>query len=169
MLMRRIAVALALASAASAAPALAGPVDFNVFAGVDTGGTLALGTLDVDAERGYSLGLEVLADLPLADIGGGAEYGVPRELDASQGEYSYTFVYAVVRVTLLGPLYAVARYGYLDPSLDELESADPGSGTGWGAGVGLSLLDAVKVEVQHTELGGDVDYTATVARVILTF
>jgi len=166
--MRRSGIVLALA-VASAVPALAGPVDFNLFASVDTGGALAVGSLDVDTERGYSLGLEVLADLPLADLGGGAEYGVPRKLDATVGEYSYTFVYVVARVALLGPLYAVARYGYLDPTLGELESADPGSGTGWGAGVGFSLLDALKVEVQHTELGGDVDYTATVARVILTF
>jgi hypothetical protein len=36
-------------------------------------------------------------------------------------------------------------------------------------GVGVSLLGFLKLEVQHTELGGDVDSTATVARVMLSF
>jgi len=167
--MRGSLCAFALALVVGAAPAAAGPVDFNIFAGIDTGGSVDIGSVDLDSERGYSLGIEVLADLPILDVGGGAEYGVPRGFDATEGEYSYTFVYAVARLTLLGPLYAVGRYGYLDPSIDELELQTVGSGTGWGAGLGVTLLDTLMLEVQHIELGGDVDYSATVARVILSF
>ena len=167
--MRRMLCAVALILAAIAAPAVAGPVELNLFAGIDTSGSVDLGSLKLDSEQGYALGIEVLADLPLIDVGGGAEYGVPRGFDATGGEYSYTFLYAVVRLTILGPAYAVGRYGYTDPSVDALDSGSIGSGTGWGAGIGVSLLDRLKVEVQHTSFGGDVDYSATVARVILSF
>ena len=167
-MLRSLAVSVVVVAAA-AAPAAAGPVDFNLFAGIDTSGSVGLGPLDLDSEQGYSLGIEVLADLPIVDVGGGAEYGVPRGFDAVAGEYSYTFIYAVARLTVFGPVYVVGRFGYTDPSFEDIEGDSIGSGTGWGAGVGVSLLDSLMLEVQHTEFGGDVDYSATVARVILSF
>ena len=167
--MRRVLCTLALVVAAAATPAVAGPIEFNLFAGIDTGGSVDLGSLKLDSKQGYALGIEILADLPLIGVGGGAEYGAPRGFDATDGEYRYTFVYAVVRLTIFGPVYVVGRYGYTDPSVDELEGDSIGSGPGWGAGVGVSLLGQLKVEVQHTEFGGDVDYSATVARLILSF
>lgn len=167
--MRRHVLAITLILAAAAAPAAAGPVEFCLFGGVDVSGNVDVGSLDLDSEQGYSLGVELLADLPVIDVGGGAEYGVPRGFDAREGEYSYTFIYAVARLTVIGPIYLVGRYGYTDPSIDDIEGDSIGSGTGWGAGVGVSLLTRLKLEVQHTEMGGDVDYTATVARLILTF
>jgi hypothetical protein len=167
--MRGLLRTLGVLFVVTAAPAVAGPVDFSLFAGIDTSGSVDLSSLELDSEQGYSLGIEILADLPIIDVGGGAEYGVPRGFDATAGEYSYTFIYAVARLTILGPVYVVGRFGYTDPSVDEIEGGSMGSGTGWGAGVGVSLLDFLMIELQHTELGGDVDYSATVARVIFSF
>lgn len=162
-----VVVLLALATPAAAM----GPLEFNVLAGVDFGGTLSSGP-DFDTKTGYSLGLEVIFDFPLIDIGAGLEYGFDRDVDFDTVSESinYSRVYAVGRVTLFPMVYLVGRYGY--GQLDGIDNLD--GGQSWAAGLGLNLLSKIRIEALYNKAKGevdsqDLDYEYWGARLVYSF
>lgn len=177
-------LALILCSLALTLPAAA--VDWNLIGGVDLQGEIGSGDVSVDTDRGFSVGLEVEHTMiPNFTIGAGLEYLAPRDLDDGSGEVDGYSLYAVGRYRVLGPLYAVGRYGFSDLSLDQVASADElnlDSGTHWGVGAGVRLAKSLRVEVIYDKFDGDVDtdigdvgvdfqydYETTLARLVWTF
>jgi hypothetical protein len=149
------------------APAAA--FDLNLTAGLDFDGEIG-DEVTVDADTGYSLGLELAFDAPIVELGVGVEYGFGRGTDASDEDLDYRQLYAFARLGILGPVYATARAGYAD--LSGLTALD--GGETWSVGGGVSLLDKVKVEVLLNNFSGeveglDVDYETYSARLVYTF
>ena len=167
MRMRTVVVLAALALVAVAGPAAA--TDINAFVGFDTGGSFDLGAVSVDSKTGYHLGIEVLVDLPVIEFGAGVEYGIPRGPKTGEGDLQYACVYGVGRLTLLGVLYATARYGYADVDLDAVVAKKEDSGRLWSAGLGISLVDTLKVEALYTRIEAGFTYETYSARLIYTF
>ncbi len=160
---------------AAAAPAAAlGPLEFNLTAGLDFDGELD-GDVTIDADTHYSLGLEVVVDFPIIDVGLGAEYGFERGIgdadDLFDDDISSVHAYAVARMQLIPMLYAVGRYGYLelDGDIDELDGGDV-----WALGLGLNVLGKVRLEVLFNQASVEIeevelDYDSYAARLIYTF
>jgi len=149
--------------------AQAAAFDLNLTAGLDFSGELG-DTATVDTSDGYSLGLELAFDLPIVEVGVGAEYGMGRSIGDSEDDLEYTQLYAFARLAVLGPLYVTARAGYAD--LSGLSNLD--GGETWSVGGGVGLLDKLKVEVLLNNFSGDVlgldvDYETYSARLIYTF
>ena len=155
------------------APA-AGAFDLGLSVGLDFDGELDLGDVAAESETGYSLGLELVFDLPLLELGGGLEYGFERDDESGVGSVDYTHLYAVARMGLIGPLYAVGRVGWSDVSASDLVEGDLGDGESWSVGAGVGLLDKLKLEVLLNNFSadgdlGDFDYETYSARVIYIF
>ena len=152
---------------------VAGAVDLGLSLGLDFDGELDLGDIGAESETGYSLGLELVFDLPLLELGGGVEYGFERD-DEAGGSVDYTHVYAVARLGLLGPLYAVGRVGWSDLSASDIVDGDLGDGESWSVGAGVGLLDKLKLELLLNNFSadsdlGDLDYETYSARVVWVF
>lgn len=164
-MLRRPIVLVTLCAAALLTPA-AEAVDLQLTLGVETGGELDLG--DLERDGGFNLGLEVVQDLPLLEVGAGLEHSFARDVDGG-GELAYTLVYGVARLYVLGPLYAAARYGYTDVSLDHLLGHGDDGGATWSIGGGVSLIDKLKAEALYTSVGGDLDYDGYQVRLVYNF
>ena len=170
--------ALLLVGAALLWTPIASAVDLelNLTAGVDLGGEIDLGAVDLDQETGFQVGVELMADLPFLEIGVGAEYGVQRDLDDNLGELDFSHLYGVARLSVFGPVYAAGRVGWADADVGDLieGSVDPGSA--WSIGGGVSLLGKLRVELLLNEysfevddLDIDLDYRSYSARLVYTF
>jgi hypothetical protein len=172
--MRRLALVLVAVTLASVAPTAAAlDLDLNLSAGLDFSGTFDVGAVSEDAQTGYSLGLELMFDVPFVEVGIGAEYGFDRSSRIDNVDVSYTFVYAVGRINFIGPAYAVARYGYSDLSA-KLADASLDGGASWSAGLGLKFFGKLRTEVLLNQFSGDVsgvdvDYDTWSLRVLYTF
>jgi len=94
-------------------------IDFNLALGAQFEGSIS--DVDFDTDEGFSLGLELMFDLPLIDVGVGYEYGFPRDGQHIE-DLEYHYVYGIGRLTLLGPVYLVGRYGWADVSVNDLDS-----------------------------------------------
>jgi hypothetical protein len=166
-LIRKTLLVLCLGLLLGSLPAAA--FDLNLTAGVDFSGEI--GDEDsVDTSDGYSLGLELAFDIPMLEVGVGAEYGFGRSVSLADDDLEYTQLYAFARLGILGPVYVTARAGYADLSgLTDLDG-----GESWSVGGGVDLLDKVKVEVLlnsfSADLSGlDVDYETYSAHLVYTF
>ena len=164
-----LALAAALMAVLAAGPAGAAGVDFNLFAGVDLDSSVSLADVDTDVATGYNLGLEVVVDLPVVEVGGGLEYGFPRDIESSDADYHYLCAYGVGRVSLLPTLYVMARLGYAEISASGLESGSVDSSTIWSAGAGFKLVDWFKLEAMYTRFTGDLHADSVQARLVVTF
>jgi len=169
MMTGRPAVLLVLiALMAVASPAAAG-ININIAAGVDFLGEFDLDAVKTDADPGFTLGLEVMFDVPVVELGVGLEYGFPRGGDISELDVAYYQLYGLARLTIVGRLYLVARLGYYDVSVDDLEQGDLDGDGAISAGAGLGLLERLKVELLFNNLAGDFGYESWVARLVYTF
>lgn len=171
-MLRRLILLAALTAAA--VPAAAVDLDFNLVAGLDLGGSFDLGEADLDSDTGYSLGLEVMFDIPVIEVGGGVEYSAGRGPEDEDGDLSWYTVYAMGRLSILGPVYLAARYGWSDASLDDVVDVDAGDGTTWSVGAGVGFLGKLKAEVLFNQVsvdidGGDLDYESWTLRLLYTF
>lgn len=154
--------------------------ELNVVAGLDSEGTFKLddldSTFDVDSATGYSLGVEIEFDLPLLELAAGLEYGFPRDAENCDcsGDVDYRMIYGVARFHFLGPLYLAGRVGYTDVSISDIASDNVSGRETWGAGVGFSFLDRLKLELMFNTIsadgsGFDLDYEMYSLRLIYSF
>lgn len=172
--MRRnlVVVALVVVFVMAAMPAVA--FDFNISAGMDFAGDFS--DFDFGTETGYTLGLEVCFDVPIVEVGGGIEYGAPRDADVGDFDVDYTYLYAVGRLGLIGPLYLGARVGYSDVSVGSLVDGDVKGGATWSVGFGAEFFEKLKVEAllnnfswETSGVNSDFDYQTYSLKVLYTF
>jgi hypothetical protein len=157
----------------TAAPAAALGLDLGVAGGVQLEGDIT--DLEIDTDSGFSLGLELMFELPIVDLGAGYEYGFPRDTDTLLSDIEYHFFYGAARLGFIGPVYAMARLGYATVRAELPEVSGSGDGLSWSLGLGVRIR-AVRIEVDYNEfditaddLGGSLDYTNLAARVIYSF
>jgi hypothetical protein len=165
---RPAALLVLIALMAVASPAAAG-IDLNVAAGVDFLGEFDLDAVKTDADPGFTLGLELMFDVPVFELGVGLEYGFPRGGDIGELDVAYYQLYGLARLTIIGRLYLVARLGYYDVSVDNLEEGKLNGDGAISAGAGLGLLEKLKVELLFNNVAGDFAYESWVARLVYTF
>ena len=173
---RLILTCLVLSMLALAGPASAIGIDLNVVVGADFGGEFST-DISADSATGYTLGLELMFEVPVVELGIGAEYGFERSVKGADTDVSYANVYAVGRLNFIGPLYAVARLGYSDMSADVGDLIDDLSvdgGGSWSVGLGLKFFDRIRVEALYNQLSGsvddqDLDYETWSLRAMVTF
>jgi hypothetical protein len=169
-----LAGVVVLGMLASAAPASAMGFDLGIAAGLQFGGSI--GSIDLDTDNGYTLGLELVFEVPVVELGVGYEYGFPLDSDGDVENIDYHLLYGVGRVHILGPAYIMARLGYASASA---EIPDFGSGSSggmsWSAGIGAEVWK-LRVEVMYNDFDIDLDDIDTkldqsyfTGRVILTF
>jgi hypothetical protein len=170
-MLRRLVLVAALIAAAVPATAL----DLNLTAGLDLGGSFDLGSISLDGDTGYTLGLEVVANLPIVDVGVGAEYGFNRSASGGlHGDLSFAHLYAVGRVTVFGPVYLAARLGYSDVSASNFSDGGASGGATWSVGGGFSFLGTLRAEALLNNVSGtigdlDLDYRTWSVRLVYTF
>jgi hypothetical protein len=130
---------------------------------------------DLDMDSGFTLGLELMFEIPIVKLGVGYEYGFPRDTNGVLSNIEYNLFYGIARVHFLGPAYAMARAGYADLSaeLPDLKGSD--DGLSWGLGLGVKI-SRFKIEVAYNDFditvndfGGSVDYSNYAARLIFSF
>ena len=178
--MRRLILACSVAlivCLGPAAPASALDIDLNLSVGMDFEGEFDVEAVTRDAETGYSLGLELMFDVPIVELGVGFEYGFERDCDCALDDYDveYSLVYAVGRLNLIGPVYAAARLGYSDLSgFDELADVSLDGGESWSVGGGVKLFGKFRVEALLNNFSGDIggvdfDYETWSLRALVTF
>lgn len=165
---RLFTVAVVLLSLAIATPSSA-VVDFNVAGSVDFQGSLNLEGFTPDADPGFTLGLEVMFDVPIVELGAGIEYGFPRSVDGG-GDVDYWNLYGVARLTLFFKIYLVGRIGYAASSADDFLEGDlEDNSASWSLGAGIGIVPKFKVELLYSDFGGDLKYQTWSARAIYTF
>jgi len=170
---RLIPACLAAVILAVASPSSAVDLGLNVVVGTDFAGDFSTDVSE-DSATGYTLGLELMFEIPVVDLGIGAEYGFERSVKGTDADVSYANVYAVGRLNFIGPLYAVARFGYSDMSADALGDLSIDGGTSWSAGLGLKFFDRLRIEALFNRLSGsvddqDLDYETWSLRAMWTF
>jgi hypothetical protein len=168
MIRRLTVVVIALSALALAVPAY-GQIHFNVAAGVDVSGTFDLGDISSNADPGFTLGLELMFEIPIVELGVGFEYGFERGTGVAGVDASYTHLYGIARLTIIGRLYLIGRFGYHDLSASGIPDIDGGSGGTWGFGAGLGIFKWLSVELIFNNLSSDFDYDTWAARAVFTF
>jgi hypothetical protein len=149
----------------AAAPAAA--FDLNLAVGADFAGEFDLDELKLDADTGYSLGLELAFKIPFIEAGVGLEYGFSRDAEAADLDADYYQLYGIGRL-FFGPFYVAGRLGYADVSFSEVVEGDTGGGS-WGFGGGVEFFDTLKIELLFSKLGSDLGYESWTARLLYTF
>ena len=164
---------LVLILVAAVSPAAAIGFDLGIAAGVQLGGDLS--GINIDTDDGFSLGLELMFEIPIVKLGVGYEYGFPRDTAGSVSDIEYHLVYGVGRVHFFGPIFAMARVGYADVSakVPHLKGSD--GAVSWSAGVGFKI-SKFKIEAMYNdfdisidEIGHSTSYTNYTARLIYSF
>jgi len=168
MIRKSLVPALAMVVVLVAVPASA-QIHFNLAAGVDVSGSFDLGELSSSADPGFTLGLELIFEIPIVDVGVGLEYGFSRGTGVADIDASYTHLYGIARLTVFGRLYLIGRFGYHDLSASGIPDIDGGSGGTWGLGAGLGIFKWLSVELVFNDLSSDFDYTTWAARAVITF
>jgi hypothetical protein len=152
-----------------APPAGAGGIDFNVHGGLDVAGSFDLDVLSSSADPGFTLGLEVMFDVPVVELGAGAEYGFSRDSGVAGADVSYWHFYGIGRVFVFSRFYLAARLGYYDLSVDDIISGNVGNDYALGLGAGVGILPKLKVELFFNNITSSLDYDTWAARVVYTF
>ena len=157
-----------LAVLATAIPAAA-VIDVNAVGAVDFQGSLDFDALSSNTNPGFTLGLEIMFDVPVVELGAGLEYGFPRAVNGG-GNVEYWNLYGIARLFILGKLYLAGRLGYHGASANDFLEGDlSDNGVSWSAGVGLGILKKLKVELLYSDFGSDLDYQTWSARAVYTF
>jgi len=164
--------ALILILCAAVAPAGAVGFDLGVAVGAQFNGDIS--DLDLNTDDGFSLGLELMFEVPIVKLGVGYEYGFPRDTDGAVSDIEYHLVYGIGRIQL-GPIYVVARAGYADVSAKVPDYKGSNAAVSWGAGFGVKVFK-FKIEAMYNDFdieveqsGGSVPYTNFSARLIYSF
>ena len=151
-----------------AAPAAA-VVEINVAGSLDFQGSLNLENLSPDADSGFTLGLELMFDIPVVDLGAGVEYGFPRSIDGA-GDVDYWNVYGIARLSLFFKIYLVGRVGYAASSANDLLENDlDDNDISWSVGAGIGIIPKLKLELLYSDFGGDLGFETWSARAVYTF
>lgn len=159
---------------AATAPASAMGFDLGIAGGVQFGGSID--SIGLDTDNGYTLGLELLFEVPVVELGVGYEYGFPLDSDGAIENIDYHLVYGIGRVHILGPGYIVGRAGYASVSA-EIPDLGAGSNEGlsWGLGLGVEFWK-MRAEILYNDFDIDVDeidakldQSYFTGRVIITF
>ncbi len=82
--------ALILILCAAVAPAGAVGFDLGIAVGAQFNGDIS--DLDLDTDDGFSLGLELMFEIPIVKLGVGYEYGFPRDTDGAVSDIEYHLV-----------------------------------------------------------------------------
>jgi hypothetical protein len=168
-MIRRFAIPLVTVACLAAAQPAAAVIDVNAVAAVDFQGSLDLGAFTPDANPGFTLGLELMFDVPVVELGAGIEYGFPRSVDGG-GNVDYWNLYGIARLFVFGKLYLAGRLGYHGASTGDFIDGDlSDNGVSWSAGAGLGILNKLKVELLYSDFGSDLDYQTWSARAVYTF
>jgi len=150
------------------APAAA-VIDVNAVGSIDFGGSLDLDALSGSTNPGFTLGLEIMFDVPVVELGAGLEYGFPRAVGGG-GNVDYWNLYGIVRFFIFGKVYLVGRLGYNSSSANDfLEGDFSDNGTTWSVGAGLGILKNLKAELLYSDFGTDLNYQTWSARAVFTF
>jgi hypothetical protein len=166
---RLVLTTLTLATLTFAVPAAA-VVDVNLVGGLDLYGSLDLDALSSSTHPGFSLGLEVMFDVPVVELGAGLEYGFPRAASDGGGKIEFWQLYGIARLTVFARFFLVGRLGYASPSANDfVDGSFDDSGASWGMGAGLAILRNLKAELLYSDLSGDVEYSYWSARAVYTF
>jgi hypothetical protein len=168
-MVRRLSIAASIIIVmAWVTPAAAG-IDFNVVGALDFGGSLDFDTNSGSTNPGFTLGLELMFDVPVVELGAGVEYGFPRAVSGG-GNVDYWNLYGVVRFFIFGKVYLAGRLGYNSSSANDfLEGNLSDNGTTWSLGAGLGILRNLKAELLYTDFGTDLNYQTWSARAVFTF
>ena len=159
---------ITLTALAVAAPAAA-VIDVNAVGAVDFQGSLDLDNLSSNTNPGFTLGLEVMFDVPVVEVGAGLEYGFPRAVDGG-GNVDFWNLYGVVRLFIFGKLYLAGRLGYHGSSANDfVEGNLSDNGVSWSLGAGVGIMKKLKVELLYSDFGSDLDYQTWSARAVYTF
>lgn len=169
--MRRRLLSVAVLSVlfAGASPAVAGGLDFNVAAGLDVAGSFDLDVLSSSADPGFTLGLEVMFDVPVVELGAGVEYGFSRDSGVAGADAKYWHFYGIGRLFVFSRFYLAARLGYYDLSVDDIIAGEVGNDYALGLGAGVGILRNLKVELFFNNVTSSLDYDTWAARVVYTF
>ena len=163
---RRTTLLLVCAIAIAAVPARA--FDLNLAVGADFGGDFDIGDISFSSDTGYTLGLEIAAEVPIIEIGAGLEYGFSRGASAVDLDARYYQIYAIGRF-FIGPAYVAGRIGYADMSVSTLLEGDFGGGGTWALGGGVELFGKLKAELLFNNISGDLKYQSWTVRLLYTF
>jgi hypothetical protein len=168
-MVRRLSVAASiLIVVAVAAPADAG-IDFNLVGALDFGGSIDFDAGSGSTNPGFTLGLELMFDVPVVELGAGFEYGFPRAVSGG-GNVDYWNLYGVVRLFVFGKVYLAGRLGYNSSSANDFLEGDlSDNGTTWSLGAGLGILKNLKAELLYSDFGSDLSYDTWSARAVFTF
>ena len=163
---RRTVFLVVCAIAVVAMPARA--FDLNLAVGADFGGDFDIGDISFSSDTGYTLGLEIAAEVPVIEIGACLEYGFSRGASAVDLDARYYQIYAIGRF-FIGPAYIAGRFGYADMSVSTLLEGDFGGGGTWALGGGVELFGKLKAELLFNNINGDLKYQSWTIRLLYTF
>jgi len=152
-----------------ASPAAAAGLDFNVTGGLDVAGSFDLDVLSSNADPGFTLGLEVMFDVPVVELGAGVEYGFSRDSGVAGADAQYWHFYGIGRLFVFSRFYIGARLGYYDLSVDDIIAGSVGNDYALGLGAGVGILRNLKVELFFNNVTSSLDYDTWAARVVYTF
>ncbi len=141
--------------------------DLNLALGADFAGDFDVGDIKIEADTGYTLGLELVFDLPVIEAGVGLEYGFSRDVQNGEFAADYYQIFAIGRF-FFGPLYAAGRLGYADVSLPSAYEGDSAGGS-WALGGGVEFFEVLKAELLFNQLGTDLGYESWTVRLLYTF
>jgi len=156
----------------TAVAAVGAELELGLAAGADLTGTVTVDfgreTEDLELDPGFNLGLEVLAALSSVDIGVGAEVGFAR--GSTYGDVSTTALYAVGRWHVAPRFYLVGCAGGVRLTYSEMSSEWDDEGALWSAGIGVEIVEHLRVEARYSATVGDLDLgleTASVRLVVV--
>jgi hypothetical protein len=167
---RSIVLLLPLAALlVAASPATAAGLDFNVTGGLDVAGSFDLDVLSSNSDPGFTLGLELMFDVPVVELGVGVEHGFSRNSGVADADAKYWHFYGIGRLFVFSRFYLAARLGYYDLSVDDIIAGDVGNDYALGLGAGVGILRNLKVELIFNNVTSSLDYDTWAARVVYTF
>jgi len=165
--------ALILILCAAVTPAAAVGFDLGIAVGAQFNGDIS--DLDLNTDDSFTLGLELMFEIPIVKLGVGYEYGFPRDTDGAVSDIEYHLLYGVGRIHFLGPVFFMARAGYANVSARVPDTKGSTSAMSWSAGLGVKI-SKFKIEAMYNdfdievdELGGSMPYTNYTARLIYSF
>ncbi len=147
---------LILVLCAIAVPAGAVGFDLGIAAGAQFSGDIS--DLNINTDDGFSLGLELMFEIPIVKLGVGYEYGFPRDTNGQVSDIDYHLIYGIGRVHFLGPVYVLARVGYASVSAKAISFKGSNSALSWGAGFGVDI-SKFKLEAMYSDFEIDVGHS----------
>jgi hypothetical protein len=164
---------LVLILVATVNPAGAVGFDLGIAVGAQLNGDIS--DVNLDPDDGFSLGLELMFEIPIVKLGVGYEYGFPRDSSGAVSDIEHHLLYGVGRVHFLGPAFFMARVGYASVSAKTPDLSGSNESLSWSVGVGVKI-SKFKIEAMYNDFdisiddtGGSTSYTNYTARLIYSF